>query len=125
MSSGSDHHLSSMITLLLQVCGSSQPSRWPSPARSGEPRLAPAARYGQPNDDPAPTTRHGPPLLGRPGQDLSRLEALLVIVTPDTVLRWQRRRFRDYWTSSLAARPGGPPAVAAEIKTLIAAVALA
>src|SRR2546426_12816818 len=22
----------------------------------------------------------------------------LVFVTPDTVLRWQRRRFRDYWT---------------------------
>ena len=22
----------------------------------------------------------------------------LVIVTPDTVLRWQRRRFRQYWT---------------------------
>ena len=29
----------------------------------------------------------------------------LVIVTPDTVLRWQRRRFREYWTRSLAARP--------------------
>jgi integrase len=29
-----------------------------------------------------------------------------VIVTPDTVLRWQRRRFREYWTKlSLAARP--------------------
>ena len=31
----------------------------------------------------------------------------LVIVTPDTVLRWQRRRFRAYWTHSLAARPEG------------------
>jgi hypothetical protein len=28
----------------------------------------------------------------------------LVIVTPDTVLRWQRRRFRQYWTK-LSARP--------------------
>jgi putative transposase len=35
----------------------------------------------------------------------------LVIVTPDTVLRWQRRRFREYWTR-LSARPtGGRPAV--------------
>ena len=24
-------------------------------------------------------------------------EQPLVIVTPDTVLRWQRRRFREYW----------------------------
>src|SRR6267143_7003382 len=28
----------------------------------------------------------------------------LVIVTPDTVLRWQRRRFREYWTKP----PVGP-----------------
>src|SRR5260370_25711954 len=35
----------------------------------------------------------------------------LVIVTPDTVLRWQRRRFSAYWTK-LSARPtGGPRAV--------------
>src|SRR6266511_963963 len=34
----------------------------------------------------------------------------LVIVTPDTVLRWQRRRFREYWPN-LSARPtaGRPP----------------
>ena len=30
----------------------------------------------------------------------------LVIVTPDTVLRWQRRRFRDYRTK-LSGRPRG------------------
>jgi putative transposase len=34
----------------------------------------------------------------------------LVIVSPDTVLRWQRRRFREYWTQ-LSGRPtGGRPA---------------
>src|SRR5438093_7567998 len=39
----------------------------------------------------------------------------LVIVTADTVLRWQRRRFREYWTK-LSARPtGGRPSVAHEI----------
>src|SRR5207247_9960827 len=38
----------------------------------------------------------------------------LAIVTPDTVLRWQRRRFRAHWTR-LSARPtGGRPPVAAE-----------
>src|SRR3989442_15839259 len=40
----------------------------------------------------------------------------LVIVTPNTVLRWQRRRFREYWTK-LSARPtGGPPPVTAANK---------
>src|SRR5713226_1739671 len=43
----------------------------------------------------------------------------LVIVTPDTVLRWQRCRFREYWTK-LSARPtGGRLPVHAEIKALI------
>src|SRR5436309_14138416 len=34
----------------------------------------------------------------------------LVIVSPNTVLRWQRRRFREYWTK-LFGRPavGRPP----------------
>jgi putative transposase len=42
-----------------------------------------------------------------------------VIVTPNTVLRWQRRRFREYWTK-LSARPtGGRPPVNAEIKVLV------
>ena len=33
----------------------------------------------------------------------------LVIVTPDTVLRWQRRRFREYWTK-LSGTHGWSPA---------------
>ena len=37
--------------------------------------------------------------------------AALVIVAPDTVLRWQRRRFRAHWTT-LSRRPtGGRPSV--------------
>ena len=49
----------------------------------------------------------------------------LLIVTPDTVLRWQRRRFREYWTR-LSGRPNrGRPPVNAEIKTLIAHMAAA
>src|SRR5437764_14591631 len=45
---------------------------------------------------------------------LSRLgrgwKQALVIVAPDTVLRWQRRRFREHWTR-LSRRPvvGRPP----------------
>jgi hypothetical protein len=49
----------------------------------------------------------------------------LVIVTSDTVLRWQRRRFREYWTK-LSARPtGGRPSVNAEIKVLVTRMAAA
>ena len=48
-----------------------------------------------------------------------------MIVTPDTVLRWQRRRFREYWTK-LSGRPtGGRPPVNAEIKALVTRMAAA
>jgi transposase len=51
--------------------------------------------------------------------------AALVIVAPDTVLRWQRRRFRAHWTK-LSGRPtGGRPRVNAEIKALVTRMAAA
>jgi putative transposase len=49
----------------------------------------------------------------------------LVIVTPATVLRWQRRRFREHWTQ-LSGRPtGGRPPVNAEITALVRKMAAA
>src|SRR5262245_40192357 len=39
----------------------------------------------------------------------------LVIVSPDTVLRWQRRRFREYWTQLSGRSTGGRPPVNAEL----------
>ncbi len=51
--------------------------------------------------------------------------AALVIVAPDTVLRWQRRRFREHWTK-ISGRPAvGRPPVNAEIKTLVIRMAAA
>jgi putative transposase len=48
-----------------------------------------------------------------------------VIVTPDTVLRWQRHRFRDHWTT-LSGRPSaGRPPVNAEIRALVRRMAAA
>jgi putative transposase len=49
----------------------------------------------------------------------------LVIVTPDTVLRWQRRRFRQYWTKLSAQPTGCRPPVNAEIKALVRRMATA
>src|SRR2546422_8512208 len=49
----------------------------------------------------------------------------LVIVTPATVLRWQRRRFREHWTQ-LSGRPtGGRPPVNAELTALVREMATA
>jgi putative transposase len=47
-----------------------------------------------------------------------------VIVAPDTVLRWQRRRFCEYWTK-LSRPSGGRPTIHAEIKALINRMATA
>jgi len=49
----------------------------------------------------------------------------LVFVTPDTVLRWQRHRFREYWTQLSGRTTGGRPAINAEIRALIARMATA
>ena len=49
----------------------------------------------------------------------------LVIVTPDTVLRWQRRRFREHWTKLSGRPPVGRPPVSAAIKALISRMAAA
>src|SRR5207245_4631422 len=49
----------------------------------------------------------------------------LVIVSPNTVLRWHRRRFCEHWTK-LSARPiAGRPPVSAEIKALVKRMAAA
>jgi putative transposase len=48
----------------------------------------------------------------------------LVIVTPDTVLRWQRRR-RKYWTQLSGGSTGGRPPVNAEIRALVTRMAIA
>jgi hypothetical protein len=49
----------------------------------------------------------------------------LVIVTHDTVLRWQRRRFREYWTKLSRRTTGGRPPINAEIRALITGMATA
>jgi hypothetical protein len=49
----------------------------------------------------------------------------VVIVTPDTVLRWQRRRFRKSWTQLSGGSTGGRPPVNAEIKALVTRMATA
>ena len=49
----------------------------------------------------------------------------LVIVSPNTVLRWQHRRFRDYWTKLSGGRTVGRPPVNADIKALVARMAAA
>src|SRR5881409_389437 len=49
----------------------------------------------------------------------------LVIVSPNTVLRWQRRRFREYW-ARLSARPAaGRPRVSCQIRALVVRMAQA
>ncbi len=48
----------------------------------------------------------------------------LLIVTPDTVLRWQRRRFREYWTKRSGRPRVGRPPINAEIAALVRAMAV-
>jgi putative transposase len=49
----------------------------------------------------------------------------LIIVAPGTVLRWQRRRFRDYWTRCSHRPVVGRPPVTPEIRALVTQMAAA
>jgi putative transposase len=49
----------------------------------------------------------------------------LFVVHPDTVVRWQRERFRRYWTQlSKKLRRAGRPSISREIRELIQTMAL-
>jgi hypothetical protein len=50
---------------------------------------------------------------------------VLVIVSPDTVLRWQRRRFREYWTQLSGRSTGGRPPVNTKIAVIVRKMAAA
>ncbi|HEY0724967.1 MAG TPA: integrase core domain-containing protein [Pyrinomonadaceae bacterium] len=50
----------------------------------------------------------------------------LLVVHPDTVVRWQRERFRRYWTQlSKKSRSAGRPSISPQIRELIQTMALA
>jgi putative transposase len=49
----------------------------------------------------------------------------LVIVSPDTVVRWRRRRFRDYWTRLSGPSRRGRPPVSTEVAALVRTMATA
>jgi putative transposase len=49
----------------------------------------------------------------------------LVIVTPDTVLRWQRRRFRFYWARLSPRAVAGRPRLSRQIRALVVRMAQA
>ena len=51
--------------------------------------------------------------------------AALVIVAPDTVVRWQRRRFREHWTKLSGQPTVGRPPVNAEVRALVRRMAAA
>src|SRR5207249_5059279 len=62
--------------------------RRPPSGRPGEPCFAPPARHLQEDGEPAEVARQCSTVLGRVVQGVGRLEQALVIVSPNTVLRW-------------------------------------
>ena len=48
-----------------------------------------------------------------------------MIVAPETVLRWQRRRYRLYWTTRSGHPAGGRPPIGPEIRALVTRMAAA
>lgn len=49
----------------------------------------------------------------------SNWKEALIVVKPDTVIRWQRKRFKEHWTRLSQRREPGRPTVSDEVKELI------
>ena len=77
------------------------------------------------NGAPAEAAHDRSPVVGRLARVWAGWRQALVIVSPDTVLRWQRHRFRDYWTRLSGQPTGGRPPVNTEIKALVRRIAAA
>jgi putative transposase len=52
----------------------------------------------------------------------ARWREVLVFVQPETVIAWQRKRFRDHWTRLSRAGKPGRPRISEEIRELIRAI---
>src|SRR2546427_13228849 len=107
------------------VSPASPPLRRSPRCRPGEPGLAPPARRLQEDGDPAEGAPERPTLPGRAVEGVGRLEAGARHCAPNTVLRWQRRRFCEHWTKLSAGPIAGRPPVSAEIKALVTRMAAA
>jgi hypothetical protein len=57
--------------------------------------------------------------LDRLGEILASWRSPLLIVKPDTVIKWHRQGFRLYWRWKSKARHPGRPRIDAEIRNLI------
>ena len=68
-----------------------------------------------------PTDRLGRVLLARVGPAAGTPRDR----DPDMLLRWQRRRFREYWTKLSGSTTGSRPPINAEIRALITRIATA
>ncbi len=51
-------------------------------------------------------------------KELATWAAALIIVKPETVVRWQKLRFRKHWAKK-SGRPPGRPSVSKEVRELI------
>ena len=87
----------------------------------GERRSPPATRRLPAKTAATGVDRLRSPLLGRAVAVLERLARCVALRTPDTVVRWQRERFRKFWArlSRVNRRRRGRPVAAVEIRRLI------
>src|SRR5262249_19423957 len=71
----------------------------------------------------APTSRSA--VLGRPDEDLETMENSPCHRTTTTVVSWQRRRFKQYWSRLSQTKRPGRPQVSTELRKLVRTMAAA
>jgi hypothetical protein len=93
--------------------------------RLGECRLAPATGRVQTQPSAAKTEQPRSIILDRPVDILQDWKSAMMIVQPETVTSWHRKRFRRYWWKLSQSKQPGRPRTRSEIRKLIHTMAIA
>ena len=90
-----------------------------------EPRAPSATQCVKTHRHASEAVETGPAVLGRLGQTWRHWRAALVLVQPDTVVRWHREWLRGQWRRRSARASAGRPSTNAAIRTLVKQMAAA
>jgi hypothetical protein len=92
--------------------------------RAGEPRAPSTVGRADTNGETSAAPLDGPTVLGSPRQGLAGWRSALIIVQPDTVVRWHRQWLCRHWTRLFQRRSPGRPSTRSAIRGLVSTMTI-
>jgi hypothetical protein len=99
--------------------------RRPPGSRAGKPRASSTGGHADANGETSATPFDGPIVLDPPRHGWRNWCSALVVVRPDTVVRWDRQWLRRDWTRLSRRRRPGRPTTSSTIRALVSTMTTA